>query len=83
MVLAIDFFIDVILIFLLPTNYDLGRWKQHLFDILSFTPLQKMYLKNIVELTFNLTFDHKFSCSTGYKFNLLYNKNSHNCILIT
>ena len=39
------FFIDFILIFLLPSNHDFGRWKQYLFDILSFTDLQKMYLK--------------------------------------
>ena len=48
MVLAIDFFfINFTLIFLLPTNYDFGRWKQYSFDILSFTDIQKIYPKTI------------------------------------
>ena len=82
MVLAIDFFINLILIFLLPVNYDFGRWKQHLFYISSFTQIKKIDLKNLVELPFNLTFDLKFSCSTGDKRNLLYNKTSNKFILI-
>ena len=39
------FFIYLIVIFLLPTNHDFVRWKQHLFDILFFGTFQKMYLK--------------------------------------
>ena len=34
-----QYYINLILIFLLPTNHDFGRSKQHLFDILIFTGL--------------------------------------------
>ena len=40
-------YINTILIFLLSPNRDFGRWiQQHLFDILFFTLLQKILLKN-------------------------------------
>ena len=74
MVLAIDFFIYLILIFLLPTNHDFGRWKQHIFDILFIAHFKKYILKNLVELPINTTFDLKLSCSTGDEWNLEYNK---------
>ena len=83
MVLAIDFIIYLILVFILPTNHDFGIWKQHLFHILFFTHLRKKtILKNLNELPFKSTFDVKFSCSTGVDWNLVYNKSSNNCILI-
>ena len=44
--------------------------KQHLFDILFFCTFKKMYLKKLVELSINTTFDLKFSCSTGDEWNL-------------
>ena len=75
MVLEIDIlFIYLIFIFLLPTNHDFGRWKQHLFDTLFFAHFKKLLLKNLIELPINTTFDLKFSCSTGDKWNLVYNK---------
>ena len=49
MVLAIDFFIYLILIFISPTNHDFGRWKQRLFDILFLWHFKKCILKNLVE----------------------------------
>ena len=73
MTLAIDFFY-LLLIFLLPTNQDFGRWKQHLFDVLFFTHLNKCILKNLVKLPINSTVDLKFSRSTGDEWNLVYNK---------
>ena len=33
----------------------------------------KMYLKNLVELLINRTFDLKFSCSSRDQWNLVYN----------
>ena len=48
--------------FLLPTNHDFGRWKQHLLDILIFEHFKKCILKNLVELPINTTFDLKFLC---------------------
>ena len=45
-VLAVDFFF--ILIFLLKTNHDFGRWKRPLFDNLFSPHLQKMYIKKLV-----------------------------------
>ena len=74
MVFAIDVFIYMILIFLLPTNRDFRRWKQPLFDILFFAHFKKDILKNLVELPINKTFDLKFPCSTGDEWNLVYNK---------
>ena len=44
--------------------------------------LKKFNFENLVELPFNSTFDLKFSCSTRDEWNLTYNKNSNNCILI-
>ena len=73
MVLAIIFFY-LILILLLPTNHDFGRWKQPLFDILFFAHFKKCILKNVVECHINTTFDLKFSCSTGDEFYLVYYK---------
>ena len=64
----------MILIFLLPTNHDFGRWKHHLFDISFFAYFKKCILKNSVELPINTTFDLRFSSSTGDEWNLLYNK---------
>ena len=43
---------------------------------------KKCIFKKLVELPFNSTFDLTFSCSTGDEWNLVYNKNSSNCILI-
>ena len=43
---------------------------------------KKFILKNLVELPFNITFELKFSCSTGDEWNILYNKNSKNYMLI-
>ena len=74
MVLALDFFHFIILIFLLPTIPDFARWKQHLFDILFFAYLRKCIFKISVELPINTTFDLKFSCSTGDEWNVVYNK---------
>ena len=51
-------------------------------DILFFTHFQKIILKYLVALPFNLTFGLKFSCSTWDECNLVYNKISNNCILI-
>ena len=64
----------LILIFLLPTNHDFGRWKQLLFDILLFAHFKKCILQNLVILPINTTFDLKFSCSTEDEWNLVYNK---------
>ena len=41
----VSLFIYFIFIFILPTHLVFGIWKQHIFDILFFTNLQKMYLK--------------------------------------
>ena len=66
MVLAIHFFSNLfVLIFLLKTNHDFERFKQHLFDILFFAYFKKIILKSLVELPINTTFNLKFSCSTG------------------
>ena len=43
---------------------------------------QKFILNFFVDLPFNTTFDFKFSCSTGDELNLVYHKNSNNCVLI-
>ena len=47
-------YINLILIFLLPTNHDFGRRKQHLFDILFFTDHKKksskIYLSEIISM---------------------------------
>ena len=51
MVLVINFFHLLILIFVLPTNRDFGRWKQDLFEILFFAHLKKKYLKNFSSVT--------------------------------
>ena len=40
-----------------------------------------MNLKKTVELLFNYNFKHKFSRSTEDDCNLVYNKNSNNCVL--
>ena len=74
MVLAIDFFIYLILIFLSPTNHDFGRWKQHLFENRFFAHFKIFILKTLVELRINTTFDLKFSCSTGDEWSHVYNK---------
>ena len=71
MVLALYFFIYLLLIFLQPTNHDFVRWKQHLFDILFFAHFKKFILKNLVELLINTTSDLKFSCSNGDEYNLV------------
>ena len=75
MVLALDFFhFFLYLCFFLATNHYLGRWKEHLFNILFFTHFKKFILKYLVELPIRTTFDLKFSCSTGDEWNLVYNK---------
>ena len=79
-VLDIDIVINLILIFILATNHDCGKWKQHLCDILSFTHLLKPYLKYFCRV--NSTFDLNFSCSTGDECKFLSNKNSNNSIII-
>ena len=43
---------------------------------------KKFTLKNLLELLFNSTFRLKFSCSTTNEWNLVYNKNSNNYILV-
>ena len=48
---------------------------------LIFCTFQKNFLKNLVELPVNKTFDLTFSCSTGDEWNLVYNK-INNCIPI-
>ena len=58
-------------------------WKMETTSIryLIFCTFQKKYIKNLVELPVNKTFDLKFSCSTGDEWNLVYNK-INNCIPI-
>ena len=73
----------LILIFLLPTNHEFGRWKQHLFDIiLIFCTFPILCLKNLVELPINKIFDLNFSCSTEDEWNLVYNKKYNNFVPI-
>ena len=77
MVLAIDFFIYLILIFLLATKHDFGRWKQRLFDIRFFADFKKIILNNLVELPIDKAFDLKFSCTSGDEWVLVCNKKEY------
>ena len=56
MVLAKKKKIYLLLIFLLPSNHDFGKWKQLLFDILFFSLFEQFILKNLVELPINANF---------------------------
>ena len=74
MVLEIDFFhlFDIDFSFTIKSIF--GRWKQHLFNILFFAHYKILIFKKFLELPINTTFDLKFPCSTGDKWNLVYNK---------
>ena len=68
--ISVPYQIDVVKCY----NHDFGDGiKQHLFVILFFARIKNIFLKNLIELPINTTFDLKFSCSTGHEWNLVYN----------
>ena len=76
MVLAIDFLISLILIFILPTNHAFGRWKEHLFDILIFVHFKKIIMEPLAELPINTTSTLKFHAQleTNVKLHIIIKK---------